>query len=85
MTAVSVPQGSIAVDGVSLTVVSVAGDVVRVSLIPHTAAVTTLSSLAAGRRVNLEADLIAKYVHALLERRRPPEGLTWDKLAEAGF
>mgnify|MGYP001279383491 FL=1 len=85
VTALSVPQGSIAVDGVSLTIVAVAGDVVRVSLIPHTAAATTLSVLAGGRRVNLEADLIAKYVHALLERRRTPEGLTWDKLAEAGF
>jgi len=82
---VTVPQGSIAVDGVSLTVVSVEGEVVRVSLIPHTAAVTTLSSLEPGRRVNLEADLIAKYVHAFLERRRPPGGLTWEKLAEAGF
>jgi riboflavin synthase len=85
VTAVSVPQGSIAVDGVSLTVVSVEGGVVRVSLIPHTAAATTLSSLARGRRVNLEADLIAKYVNALLERRKPAEGLTWEKLAEAGF
>jgi len=65
--------------------VSVEGEVVRVSLIPHTAAVTTLSSLEPGRRVNLEADLIAKYVHAFLERRRPPGGLTWEKLAEAGF
>lgn len=82
---VTVPQGSIAVDGVSLTAVSVEGEVVRVSLIPHTAAVTTLSSLEPGRRVNLEADLIAKYVHAFLERRRPPGGLTWEKLAEAGF
>ncbi|HQG54762.1 MAG TPA: riboflavin synthase [Thermoleophilia bacterium] len=82
---VTVPQGSIAVDGVSLTAVSVESEVVRVSLIPHTAAVTTLSSLEPGRRVNLEADLIAKYVHAFLERRRPPGGLTWEKLAEAGF
>jgi riboflavin synthase len=82
---VTVDQGSVAVDGVSLTVVGVAGDRVRVSLIPHTAAVTTLTRLAPGVRVNLEADLIAKYVHAFLERRRLPEGLTWEKLAEAGF
>jgi riboflavin synthase len=85
VTAVTVSQGSIALDGVSLTVVSVEGDVLRVSLIPHTAAATTLSRLERGRRVNLEGDLIAKYVHAFLERRRPPEGLTWEKLAEAGF
>jgi riboflavin synthase len=82
---VSVPQGSVAVDGVSLTIVAVDGSSLRVSLIPHTAAATTLSGLARGRRVNLEADLIAKYVQAFVERRRPPEGLTWEKLAEAGF
>ncbi len=85
VTAVTVPQGSVALDGVSLTVVSVEGDVLRVSLIPHTAAATTLSRLERGRSVNLEGDLIAKYVHAFLERRRSPEGLTWEKLAEAGF
>lgn len=83
--AVSVPQGSVALDGVSLTLVAVAGRELRVSLIPHTAAATTLAGLAAGRRVNLEADLIGKYVRTFLDRGRAVEGLTWDKLAEAGF
>ncbi|HEY5387396.1 MAG TPA: riboflavin synthase, partial [Thermoleophilia bacterium] len=82
---VSVAQGSVAVDGVSLTVVAVDGDRLRVSLIPHTAAATTLSRLAPGVRVNLEADLIAKYVYAFVAGRKPAEGLTWEKLAEAGF
>jgi riboflavin synthase len=82
---VTVDQGSIAVDGVSLTVVSIAGDRLRVSLIPHTAAITTLGRLRAGSRVNLEADLIAKYVYAFVSGRRPEAGLTWEKLAEAGF
>jgi len=85
VTGVSVPQGSLAVDGVSLTIVAVDDDRVRVSLIPHTAAVTTLSRLASGVRVNLEADLIAKYVHAFVAGRKPTGGLTWEKLAEAGF
>jgi len=85
VTRVSVAQGSVALDGVSLTIVTVEGDALRVSLIPHTAAATTLSHLAPGRRVNLEADLIAKYVHAFVEGRKPPSGLTWEKLAEAGF
>jgi riboflavin synthase len=85
VTRVTVDQGSIAVDGVSLTVVAVAGDRVRVSLIPHTAAVTTLGRLTPGARVNLEADLIAKYVHAFVAGRKPGDGLTWEKLAEAGF
>ena len=82
---VTVDQGSVAVDGVSLTVVGVAGDRIRVSLIPHTAAVTTLGRLAAGARANLEADLIAKYVYAFVSGRKPGAGLTWEKLAEAGF
>ena len=82
---VTVDQGSIALDGVSLTVVGVTGDRVRVSLIPHTAAVTTLGRLTTGSRANLEADLIAKYVYAFVSGRKPDGGLTWEKLAEAGF
>lgn len=82
---VTVDQGSVALDGVSLTVVGVSGDRLRVSLIPHTAAVTTLGRLTAGSRVNLEADLIAKYVYAFVAGHRPEGGLTWEKLAEAGF
>ena len=82
---VSIAQGSVAVDGVSLTIVAVEGRRLRVSLIPHTAAVTTLGRVAPGGRVNLEADVIAKYVHAFVAGRKPGEGLTWEKLAEAGF
>jgi riboflavin synthase len=82
---VTVDQGSIALDGVSLTVVGVSGERVRVSLIPHTAAVTTLGRLVTGSRVNLEADLIAKYVYAFVTGHKPDGGLTWEKLAEAGF
>ena len=82
---VSVDQGSIALDGVSLTIVGVTGDRVRVSLIPHTAAVTTLRRLTTRSRVNLEADLIAKYVYSFVAGRKPDGGLTWEKLAEAGF
>lgn len=81
----TVDQGSIAVDGVSLTVVAVAGDRISVSLIPHTASVTTLGRLKPGAHVNLEADLIAKYVYAFVSGRKPADGLTWEKLAEAGF
>jgi riboflavin synthase len=82
---VSVAQGSVALDGVSLTIVAVEARRLRVSLIPHTATVTTPSRLAPGVRVNLEADIIAKYVHAFVSGRKPGEGLTWEKLAEAGF
>ena len=55
-------KGSITVQGVSLTVVDVADEAFSVALIPHTLEVTTLGSLVAGGRVNLEADMIAKYV-----------------------
>ena len=55
-------KGSIAVDGVSLTVNGVAGARFHVNLIPHTLAVTTLRRLAPGARVNLEVDLVARYV-----------------------
>jgi riboflavin synthase len=59
------PKGSIAVDGVSLTTNAVSGTRFTVNLIPHTLAVTTLGNVAAGTRVNLEVDLIARYVERL--------------------
>ena len=55
-------KGSVAVDGVSLTVNGVAGARFHVNLIPHTLAVTTLRRLVPGARVNLEVDLVARYV-----------------------
>jgi riboflavin synthase len=61
-----VEKGSIAVDGVSLTVAAVDESGFEVALIPHTLEVTTLSELAPGRAVNLEADVLAKYVERLL-------------------
>jgi riboflavin synthase len=60
-------KGSVAVDGVSLTVNGVAETRFHVNLIPHTLAVTTLGALAPGARVNLEADLVARYVARLAE------------------
>jgi len=60
-------KGSITVNGVSLTVNEVAGTSFRVNLIPHTLAVTNLRSLARGSQVNLEVDMLARYVERLLE------------------
>jgi riboflavin synthase len=71
-----VEKGSVAVDGASLTVVDVVDDVFRVAVIPHTAAVTTLGRLGAGDRVNVEFDILAKYVERLIA------GLGREKLAE---
>jgi riboflavin synthase len=61
-----VEKGSITVDGVSLTVVAALDDGFTVAVIPHTAAVTTLGTKGPGERVNLEVDLMAKYVERLL-------------------
>src|SRR5918997_2172265 len=61
-----VEKGSVAVDGVSLTVVDVLDDGFTVALIPHTAAVTTLGHKGPGDRVNLEVDVTVKYVESLL-------------------
>jgi riboflavin synthase len=63
-------KGSICIDGASLTVNTVERDVFSVNLIPHTLHVTTLSRLAPGTKVNLEIDLIARYVDRLMEQRR---------------
>ncbi len=66
-----VEKGSIAVDGVSLTVAERLADGFAVALIPHTIAVTTLGPQAAGRAVNLEVDVVAKYVESLSAPYRP--------------
>ena len=63
------PKGSITVDGVSLTVNEVESDTFSVNIIPHTAENTTLGSLQVGDHVNLEIDLIARYVARYLEQR----------------
>jgi riboflavin synthase len=60
-------KGSVAIDGVSLTVVAVEPHRFSVQLIPHTLAVTTLGALIVGSRVNLETDLLAKYVERQLQ------------------
>jgi riboflavin synthase len=64
-----VEKGSIAVDGVSLTIAELAPDAFAVALVPHTLAATTLSALSPGDAVNLEVDVLAKYVERLLEGR----------------
>ena len=64
------PKGSVVVEGVSLTVNEVEGNVFGVNIIPHTAAVTTFGSLAEGDKVNLEIDMLARYLKRLLERDR---------------
>ena len=76
-----VPKGSVAVDGVSLTLVDVAADRFSVALIPHTLAQTTLGFKQSGAAVNLETDLLAKYVWKCLRGG----GVSLETLRQAGF
>jgi len=64
-----VPKGSIAVDGISLTVVDVGDDWFTVWIIPHTWRETNLQARRIGERVNIETDILARYVERLLETR----------------
>jgi len=67
-----IPKGSLAIDGISLTVAAVAGDRFEFWLIPHTVAVTNLAGRRAGDRVNLEFDLLGKYVEKLRQAETSP-------------
>lgn len=83
-----VEKGSITIDGISLTVAAVEADRFSISAIPHTAAVTTLGKKRVGDTVNLETDIIGKYVEKLLRPTgdvQPQSKITWAFLAENGF
>lgn len=90
-----IEKGSIAIDGISLTVAAVGADWFQVSIIPHTSANTTLSGLRTGDAVNLETDVIGRYVERLLgmgslsENNADPQpanmGVTLDFLTRSGF
>jgi riboflavin synthase len=78
-----IPKGSVAVDGVSLTVVEVTADSFSVALIPHTLDNTTLGRMPVGATVNIETDVIGKYVLKFVGRLF--EGVTIEKLRSAGM
>lgn len=83
-----VEKGSITIDGISLTVACVETDQFSASVIPHTAAVTILGEKRPGDVVNLETDLIGKYVEKLLTpqtQAQPRSGITLEFLAQNGF
>lgn len=79
-----VPKGSVAVDGISLTVVDPSGDTFGVAVIPATLRNTTLHTRGPGDPVNLEADILGKHIFHYLARERP-QGLTRELLARHGF
>jgi riboflavin synthase len=79
-------KGSVCLDGVSLTVNEVEGRVFGVNIIPHTAERTTLHLFKPGRPVNVEVDVIARYLERLLQgNAATTQGLTLEQLAKAGF
>jgi riboflavin synthase len=80
-----VEKGSIAVDGVSLTIAELGADAVSIAVIPHTAASTTLADRKVGSRVNIEADILGKYVRRFLQTSKPGEGLSPQKLQDWGY
>lgn len=83
-----VEKGSITVDGISLTVAALGEDWFEIAVIPHTWKVTNLSTLKSGAAVNLEVDIIAKYVERMLRGYIPQQaksGLSLEQLAEMGY
>ena len=78
-------KGSIAIEGISLTVAKVDGTHVTVAIIPHTVEMTNLGTLAPGDPVNIEADIIAKYVEKMLAGERVQGAISLDRLVSEGF
>ncbi len=78
-------KGSIAIDGISLTVASLEADLLSVTIIPHTYRNTTLGGYHPGARVNLECDILAKHVEKLLRKLDVKSPLTVEKLRENGY
>jgi riboflavin synthase len=80
-----VQKGSVAIDGISLTVNEVSGEGFTVTVIPHSFDKTTLANLEPGGRVNIETDILGKYIERLAQPWRGGTGLSMQKLAENGF
>lgn len=81
----TVYKGSISIEGISLTVARLEGLTCTIAIIPHTVEMTNLNSLQPGDPVNLEADLIAKYVEKMMTREEPGGSLTVEELVQQGF
>ncbi|HXC44208.1 MAG TPA: riboflavin synthase [Candidatus Dormibacteraeota bacterium] len=81
----TVYKGSIAIEGISLTVAKLEGRMCTVAIIPHTVEMTNLNSLKRGDPVNLEADVIAKYVEKMMRSESAESSLTVEELVRQGF
>ena len=80
----AISKGSLSIEGISLTVAKIDGTQVTVAIIPHTIAATNLKSLRPGDAVNLEVDMIAKYVEKMMGERTA-SSITLERLAKEGF
>jgi riboflavin synthase len=78
-------KGSLSIEGISLTVARIEGTEVTVAIIPHTAEMTNLRSLNPGDPVNLEVDMIAKYVEKMMKGESANSTVTLERLVEQGF
>ena len=81
----TVYKGSLSIEGISLTVAKIEGTRCSVAIIPHTVEMTNLGSLGPGDPLNLEADLIAKYVEKMMHAEPEASSLSIDSLVEQGF
>ena len=81
----TVYKGSISIEGISLTVANLEGRNCTIAIIPHTVEMTNLNSLRPGDPVNLEADLIAKYVEKMMAKEPAESALTVEELVQQGF
>jgi len=81
----TVYKGSISIEGISLTVAKLEGAECTIAIIPHTVEMTNLHSLKSDDPVNVEADLIAKYVEKMMARESAPSALTVEELVRQGF
>lgn len=83
-----VEKGSITIDGISLTVNDLRKNAFKLTIVPHTASETTMDTFTVGKKVNLEVDLIARYLERLVigqKEEQPQSSVTMDLLAKSGF
>ncbi len=78
-------KGSISIEGISLTVAKLEGNHCTIAIIPHTVELTNLGSLKPGDPVNLEADVIAKYVEKMMKGESAQSSITVEELVRQGF
>lgn len=75
-----IPKGSVTVDGVSLTINSVDGNIFRLTIIPHTIKNTLFENYSLGSKVNIETDMFARYIENLINKKEEKDTLSWNQV-----